>query len=96
MKKLILALGLCLLFTGCKKEKKQIDVNYNNIGLDEISTNKDPVLKEGSIGNMFEIKLLKAQKINKDKINRKIKLDKNKSYLLLEYKIKDMRNDPRL
>lgn len=94
MKKIIIAMSLCLLFTGCKKEKKKIDVKYNKIKAESLSTKKDSILKEGKIGNMFEIEVLKAQKLDKKNIKDKLEIKNDKSYLLLEYKIRDMRNDP--
>lgn len=87
-------MSLCLLFTGCKKEKKKIDVKYNKIKAESLSTKKDSILKEGKIGNMFEIEVLKAQKLDKKNIKDKLEIKNDKSYLLLEYKIRDMRNDP--
>ena len=72
-----------------KRIKKEITSNDNINGL---------VIKSMNLDDVFKISILKAKKVSKDQLTKNELLDKdkikdNKTYLLMEYRIDDLRED---
>lgn len=82
------------------KSEESKSSNTSNVEKNESEEKiKQMPIKTGKIGDFFEISILTAQEISKDeiikeKILTKDELNKDKSYIVLKYKLKDQRPDP--
>lgn len=105
MKKKTLLILFILILVSCRNEdgvesRKEIQRVKESKNVEK-NISKDPILyyiKKGILANSFEIGITQAREISKDrligdKILSKAEIRENKSYIILEYEIKDLRDD---
>ncbi|MSS77805.1 hypothetical protein HV819_09760 [Anaerococcus sp. AGMB00486] len=105
MKKKILLLLSLFLLIGCqnnnlkKKEasNEEKSQDYKKIEIEQKFV--DMPIKTGKLGEFYEISIQKAEEISKndlssEKILSKDKINEDKSYIILEYIINDLRPNP--